>query len=298
MCQTWNYRVQVIVTSMRLFSITGLGEAEVTGEHSYSSEPRPREQARIGINLQDVWSSCEVEVLESKYLSSKVCESFVLGDAMSALDRALETAFFLMVNEETAKVSVSLPGKLVSVSENVSFTCTAHLRIEENNKPVYELTPADKLCIAVKYKNMGVTLYKEGLLHKQILAFFIFSDAVKWLCMIPPKEAEDLLKEVMTVKMQCYNNIALFHLQQHNYSLCVVAATTLLSVEKGNVKALYRRAVANTEMQNYELATEDLSAALLLDPSNKSLKRQQDVVKKKLKDLADKYAIAMKKFFS
>lgn len=297
MCQTRNNRVQVIVTSMRTLSITGFGEVEVTGQHSYSGQPRPREQAKMCVSLQEVCCSCEVELLESKYLSSKAVES-ILGDAMSALDRALETAFSLMTNEEISKVAVSLPGKLVSVSKDVSFTCTAHLRIEENSRVVYELTPADKLGIAVKYKDMGVTLYKEGLLHKQILAFFLFSDAVKWLCMIQPDEAEDISKEVMTIKMQCYNNIALFHLQQYNYSLCVVATTTLLGVDENNVKALYRRAVANTEMQNYELAAEDLRTALVLDPNNKSLKRQQDVIKKKQKGLTDKYAVAMKKLFS
>lgn len=283
---------------MRTLSITGFGEVEVAGQHSYSGQPRPREQAKICVNLQEIWSSCEVELLESLYVRNKASESFVLGDAMSALDRALETVFSLMTNEETAKVAVFLPGKLVNVSEDVSFTCIAHLRIEENNKVVYELTPSDKLGIAVKYKNMGVALYKEGLLHKQILAFFVFSDAVKWLCMIQPDEAADISKEVMTLKMQCYNNIALFHLQQHNYNLCVVAATTLLAIDDSNVKALYRRAVANTEMQNYELAAEDLRIALVLDPTNKSLKQQQDVIKKKLKGLTDKYAVAMKKMFS
>uniref|UniRef100_A0A0N7ZCQ5 Uncharacterized protein n=1 Tax=Scylla olivacea TaxID=85551 RepID=A0A0N7ZCQ5_SCYOL len=283
---------------MRTFNVTDFGEVEVVGQHSYTGQARPREQAKIGVSLQEVCCSCEMELLDSRYMSSKAFESHVLGDAMSALDRALETSFFLMTNDEIARVVVCLPGKLVNVSEDVSFMCTAHLRIEENSRPVYELTPADKLGIAVKYKNMGVSLYKEGLLHKQTLAFFVFSDAVKWLCMIPPDEAEDLFQEVMTIKMQCYNNIALFHLQQHNYNLCVVAATILLNVDEGNVKALYRRAVANTEMQNYELAAEDLRAALLLDPNNKSLKRQQDMIKRKQKDLTDKYAVAMKKMFS
>ena len=283
---------------MRTFNVTGFGEVDVVGQHSYTGQPCPLELAKVGVSLQEVCCSCEMELLDSKYLSSKACESHVLGEAMSAMDRALETSFFLMTNEEIARVVVCLPGKLVNVSGEVSVTCTVHLRIEENSRPVYEMTSADKLDIALKYKNMGVSLYKEGLLHKQILAFSVFSDAVKWLCMISPDEAEDISKEVMTMKMQCYNNIALFHLQQHNYNLCVVAATILLNVDEGNVKALYRRAVANTEMQNYELAAEDLRAALLLEPNNKSLKKQQDVIKRKQKGLTDKYAVAMKKMFS
>lgn len=283
---------------MRTFNVTGLGEVEVVGQQSYTGQPRPREQAKVGVTLQEVCCSCEVELLDSRYLSSKAFEPHVLGEAMSAMDRALETSFFLMTNDEIARVVVCLPGKLVNVSEDVRFMCTAHVRIEENSRPVYELTPADKLGIAVKYKNMGVSLYKEGLLHKQTLAFFVFSDAVKWLCMIPPDDAEDLAQEARTIKMQCYNNIALFHLQQHNYNLCVVATTVLLNVDEGNVKALYRRAVANTELQNYELAAEDLRVALLLDPNNKSVKKQQDVIKRKQKGISDKYAVAMKKMFS
>lgn len=283
---------------MRTFNVTGFGEVEVVGQQSYTGQSRPREQAKVGVTLQEVCCSCEVELLDSRYLSSKAFESHVLGEAMSAMDRALETSFFLMTNDEIARVVVCLPGKLVNVSEDVRFMCTAHVRIEKNSRPVYELTPADKLGIAVKYKNMGVSLYKEGLLHKQTLAFFVFSDAVKWLCMIPPDEAEDLVQEVRTIKMQCYNNIALFHLQHHNYNLCVVATTILLNVDEGNVKALYRRAVANTELQNYELAAEDLRVALRLDPNNKSVKKQQDVIKRKQKGISDKYAVAMKKLFS
>ncbi|XP_045114029.1 peptidyl-prolyl cis-trans isomerase FKBP62-like [Portunus trituberculatus] len=283
---------------MRTFNVTGFREVEVVGQHSHTGQPCPREQARVGISLQEVCCSCEIQLLDSKYLSSKAFQSHVLGDAMSALDHALETAFFLMTNDEIARVVVCLSGKLVNVSQDVSVTCIAHLRIEENSRPVYELTPADKLGIAMKYKNMGVSLYKEGLLHKQTLAFFVFSDAVKWLCMIPPDEDKDFLQEVMTVKMQCYNNIALFHLQHHNYNLCVVATTVVLNVDERNVKALYRRAVASTEMQNYEPAVEDLKAALLLDPNSKLLKRQQEVIKRKQKDLTDKYAVAMKKMFS
>lgn len=286
------------IVIMRTFSITGFEVVEVAGQHSYSSQPRPREQAKIGVGLLGVWCSVEVNLLESKYLNSKAYEPNVLGDAMTTLDRALETTFSLMSNEETAKVAVTLPRKLINMPEDVNLKCTVHLRIIENNKVVYKLSTAEKLDIANKYKNKGVSLYKEGLLHKQVLAFLMFSDAVKWLCMIDPEESKDSPNEVTTLKMQCYNNIALFHLHQHNYRLCISAATTLLSVDGGNVKALFRRSVANTELQNYELATEDLKAALLLDPDNKSVKRQQDVIKKKQKGLTDKYAVAMKKLFS
>lgn len=286
------------IVIMRTFSITGFWGVEVAGQYSYSSQPRPREQAKIGVHLQEVWCSVEVNLLESKYLNSNVYEPNVLGDAMTTLDRALETAFSLMSNEETAKVAVSLPGKLISMPDDVSLTCIVHLRIIENNKIVYKLNTAEKLDIANKYKNNGVSLYKEGLLHKQVLAFLMFSDAVKWLCMIDPEESKNSPNEVATLKMQCYNNIALFHLHQHNYKLCISAATTLLNVDEGNVKALFRRSVANTELQNYELATEDLKAALILDPNNKSLKRQQDIIKRKQKGLTDKYALAMKKLFS
>lgn len=283
---------------MRTFSVTGFGVVDVAGQHSYSSEERPREQAKIGIDLQEVWCSVEVNLLESKYLNNKGYEPSILGDALTALDRALETAVFLMLNEETAKLVATLPGKLINLSDDVNLTCMVHLKIIENNKIVHGLTSAEKLDIATKYKGFGVDLYKEGLLHKQILSFFLFSDAVKWLCMIEPEEGNDSSKEVTTTKIHCYNNIALFHLMRKNYRLCISAATTLLGIDGDNVKALYRRAVANTELQNYEIAIDDLKSALLLDPDNSSVKRQQEIIKRKQKGLTDKYAVAMKKMFS
>ncbi|KAG7174077.1 70 kDa peptidyl-prolyl isomerase-like [Homarus americanus] len=285
---------------MRKIIVTCRGEVEVEGERPYTGKAQPREQAKICVEFQDKYCSCELELLDSRYLISEALDSQIFGEAISALDRALENAFSVMADEETAFISISIPGRFVNddLTELVEFTCTACLKIIENGKLILEFTPKEKLGIAVKYKNLGIGLYKEGCLSKQISAFFMFRDAVKWLVMIEPDEVKDSFAEIQVIKMHCYNNLALYHIRQHQYKLAISAATIVLDTDEKNVKALYRRAVANTEIQNYEIAIDDIQSALAIDPNNGPAKKQLDMIKKRQRVVSDKCAQAMKKFFS
>ncbi|KAK7083442.1 hypothetical protein SK128_001155, partial [Halocaridina rubra] len=223
----------------------------------------------------------------------------VYGEAASLLDRAFERAFSLLVSNEVAVVEIRIPKTLLENSiEELSLKCKVQLIILEYNKSVYECSVDEKLSMASKYKNLGIALYREAISSKQLSAYLFFSQAVKWLCTIDLKESGEKRKEIEELKAQCYNNIGLYLINQKNYPLVIEATTKVLKLDKQNVKALYRRAVANTEIQNYELAEEDLRSALLFDPNNGPVKKQIEEVKKREKVVSDKYALAMKKFLS
>lgn len=284
---------------MKTIRINSSGQVEVTGENKYNGASCPREQAKIVVKIQDMNSSCNAELLESQYLTSKAAETHVFGDAVTPFDRTLEIAISLMVDEECAFLDASIPGKYVSqtLTECVVFSCTLCFKIIEVGKAICQFNAEEKLALAVKYKNIGIGLYKEGGVSKKISAFYMFRNAVRWLAMIGLDEMKDMAGEVQAVKTRCYNNLALYHLHQCHYSHAASAATTVLNVDNRNVKSLYRRAVANTELQNYELAMEDIRAALALDPNNGSVRKQQEVIKRKQKAVSEKYAQAMKRYF-
>nr|XP_045620164.1 70 kDa peptidyl-prolyl isomerase-like [Procambarus clarkii] len=289
---------------MRKISINCWGQVDVEERRHYRGKAGPREQAKIHVDVRDVVCSCDVALLASQYLRGEGVDTRVFGDAVTAVDRALELALSLMVDEETAILNISIPGKHVSDdhTEMVVLSCTVSLSIVENGKLMFEFTPKEKLAIAVKYKTMGSGLYKEGskegCVSKQISAFFFFRNAVKWITMINADESEDILGEISEIKSQCYNNLALYHLHRHHYKLSVAAATTVLIMDNKNVKALYRRAVANTALQNYEIAIDDIEAALAIDPNNGPVKKQCDIIRRKQRAMSVKYANALKKLFS
>lgn len=286
--------------TLRKISITCWGKVDVEGEYIYTGKTQPREQSKISVDVQDIFCSCDVGLLESQYLTCEATKPKIFGEAVSALDRALEIALSLMVDEESALLNIQIPGKYISdyLTELVVFTCAVCLKIVENGKLIFELTPKEKLALAVKYKNIGIGLYKEGSHAKKISAFFMFRDAIKWLSMIGSDETKDILGEFQAIKIDSYNNIALCHLHQHRYELSIAASTAALRIDVKNVKALYRRAVANTELQNYEIALDDIQAAFAIDSNNVPVKKQLEVIKRRQKAVLEKYAEAMKKLYS
>ena len=275
----------------------GLSDVKVEGQHQYTGCGRPKETSTLSVRITDVSCTCELEILDSCYLSVTDGKC-VLGEAASMVDRALERAFSVMVDGETAVVNIIMPKCYVDENFEVSLTCKACLKIIESGKSVFDYGVGEKLNLATKYKNMGVEIHKQGTTLKHLSSYLFFCQAIKWLALIEPGESEKQTSDIKSVKMQCYNNIGLYHLNRKNYSLAVTATTKVLKVESTNVKARYRRAVANMELQNYDEAEEDLKIAVAADPNNGPIKKQQEELRKRQKLVSEKYAVAMRKFLS
>ncbi|XP_068214593.1 uncharacterized protein [Palaemon carinicauda] len=283
---------------MKKITVSGLFELSVEGLSPYVGNGRPQETSKICVTVMDMNCTPEVGSLDSQYLSAKDKE-YILGEATSLIDRAIEKALYVMVHDEVACIVINLPGKYFCDYVNeVALELKVHLEVKEAAKSVFHLSSTEILGLAVKYKSLGVDLYREGTSANHLSAHLFFCQAVKWLAMIEPCDVDDILEDIKAIKMQCYNNLALYHLSKKHYSLAVTATTKVLEVENTNVKARYRRAVANTELQNYEEAENDLKLALTMDPNNVPIKKQQEELKKRQKVVTDKYAVAMKKFFS
>jgi FK506-binding protein 4/5 len=72
----------------------------------------------------------------------------------------------------------------------------------------------------------------------------------------------------------------------------------VLVLEQNNIKALFRRAVAYMETQEFEEAKEDLNRVQELEPENAAAREKQRELKQQQRKTDAKLAAAMKKMFS
>ena len=105
---------------------------------------------------------------------------------------------------------------------------------------------------------------------------------------------EQAISMINEIQLPCLLNLSACYLKLgFGYSNVVVHCTDALKIDQNNVKALYRRAIALTLLDQFKEARADIDKAIELDPNNKSLnkiladlnKRQNDYkVKTKRKD--------------
>jgi len=126
--------------------------------------------------------------------------------------------------------------------------------------------------IAYAEKASGNEFFRQGQLEEASKAYSKALLAVNQAF----REAEDevqLKALVQEVQIPALLNLALCYLRLGtDVKNAVVHCTSVLQIEPGNIKALYRRAQAYLALQDFDLARQDLVTALNLDPTNASLK--------------------------
>lgn len=126
--------------------------------------------------------------------------------------------------------------------------------------------------IAYAEKASGNEFFRQGQLEEASKAYSKALLAVNQAF----REAEDevqLKALVQEVQIPALLNLALCYLRLGtDVKNAVVHCTSVLQIESGNIKALYRRAQAYLALQDFDLARQDLVTALNLDPTNASLK--------------------------
>lgn len=97
------------------------------------------------------------------------------------------------------------------------------------------------------------------------------------------KDEEQLIKMTNEIQLPCLLNLSACYLSLgYGYQNIVIHCTDALKIQENNVKALYRRAIALTNLDKFEEAKKDIEAALNIEPQNASLHRiDADLVKRK-----------------
>jgi len=104
--------------------------------------------------------------------------------------------------------------------------------------------------------------------------------------------------EAVELQNLCYNNLAACHFQWRNYRSVVELSEKVIEVQPNNVKTLYRKGVANMELQEFDEAEKDLIAGRKLEPNNRAVNEKLGQVQQRKKIAEAKLAQRMKKMFS
>lgn len=244
-----------------------------------------------GVSVRDLKDEFGSKILDGS--SEKV---LVIGESCCELDRQIERAIQMMYPTEKSQITVFMRTETTEQQVSISFIATLmHLK---PFKPIWEWTPEEKYQIALNYKEMGVTLYKET---KFVDAFHKFSRACKIIITLEPigdldlgKEAEQKLSDLRLI---LYNNMAGCQLNCKNNEYVVSLCDKVLNKDENNVKALYRRGMAYGNLNNVEKAFADFKHILTLQPQNARAKEQYKIYNVKVQEANQKCNDMVKRMF-
>jgi len=153
-------------------------------------------------------------------------------------------------------------------------------------------TVEQKIEAAQAIKAIGSDYFKK---QQYDIAKIKYEKCLRYLEDEHPSEEEK--NHILSIKLLILTNLALCNLKLGKNIDVVRDTTTVLSHEKHNVKALYRRAQANLKLKEFELALDDLNAAQNLEPNNHEITAEIARVHKSSADYIKRQQEAYKGMF-
>lgn len=137
----------------------------------------------------------------------------------------------------------------------------------------------EKEQLALKRKNEGNSLFEKGKLR---LAAQKYEKALEIFKHDNTNTEEEKTKIKKEVKLPCSLNLAAVRIKEKNYKDAIEHSTKALEIDSENVKGLWRRGVAHTELGDWIEAERDLYRARDLDPENTAVKNSIIRLKKSM----------------
>lgn len=244
-----------------------------------------------GMNVTDLKNQLQTEILDDTE------KTIIIGDANSEIDRKIERGIQMMMIEEESLFIICMSA-LSKEGEKVIVTFNVILKCFKPFKAIWNWTPEEKYDIALRYKEVGVKLFKES---RHVDAFHKFSKACKILITLEPipdlELDKSLEKNINTLRIILYNNLAGCHMLRKNYEHVITLCNKILEKDENNIKALYRRGVAYGKLRNIENAVPDLKKVIRLEPHNAAAKEQYLIYNKKLQEANQKCKDMIKRMF-
>nr|CAA68913.1 peptidylprolyl isomerase [Triticum aestivum] len=167
------------------------------------------------------------------------------------------------------------------VPPNSSVFYEVELVSFEKEKESWDLkSNSEKIEAASEKKDEGNAWFKMG---KYAKASKRYEKAAKYI-EYDSSFSEDEKKQSKAVKISIKLNNAACKLKLKDYKEAEKICSKVLELESTNVKALYRRAQAYTELVDLELAELDIKKALEIDPDNREVKVAYKALKDKLRE--------------
>ena len=143
---------------------------------------------------------------------------------------------------------------------------------EDDDEDEEELSDEQKLENAKKHKEEGNGFFKSGNLMEALAKY---REAVMEIEDIDETEKPEVKEALKLLNL----NIATVTKKMEKWPEVVKATSKALEYEKDNVKALFFRGVANRHLKEFTLATEDLKAAIKLNPNDKAMRAEFEALK-------------------
>ncbi|XP_042042379.1 peptidyl-prolyl cis-trans isomerase FKBP62-like isoform X2 [Salvia splendens] len=210
---------------------------------------------------------------------------------IEGLDRAVKT----MKKGEVSLVII-LPEYAFGQSDStqelavVPGNSTVHYEVEMvsfvKEKESWDMNNEEKIAASGKKKEEGNTWFRAG---KYARASQRYEKAVGFI-VYDLSFSEEEKEQAKVLKVSCNLNNAACKLKLKNYKEAQNLCSEVLEVDANNVKALYRRAQAYTNLIEFELAKKDIKKALELDPNNRDVKLGYKTLMEKVKEYNRKEA--------
>lgn len=217
-------------------------------------------------------------------------EAVIEGLDRAVLNMKKGEVALVTIPPEYAYGSTESKQDLAIVPPNSTVIYEVELVSFVKDKESWDLNNSEKIEAAGTKKEEGNALFKLG---KYARASKRYEKAAKFI-EYDTSFSEDEKKQSKQLKITCNLNNAACKLKLKDYKQAEKLCTKVLELDSRNVKALYRRAQAYTQLADLELAEVDIKKALEIDPENRDVKLTYKTLKEKIKEINKKDA----KFYS
>lgn len=146
---------------------------------------------------------------------------------------------------------------------------------------------------ATNLKDEGNSYFKSQDYEKALRCYRRGTSALKSL-----NKANTGDPQVKSLLVSLQSNLSMMYFKVNKYKQSAVVASSVLKIEADNVKALYRRAVANRKLGEYTKARDDLRQALKHDATNSAIRKELASIKQLVAKQKTTERQSMQKAFS
>lgn len=153
----------------------------------------------------------------------------------------------------------------------------------------------EKLKVLNTIKESGNFFYRAGSFVKSARKYL---KATRYYNFFIDQTADESEKETLdSFQLTNLTNLAATELKLGDFKDVTSSCNSVIKIDRNNVKAFYRRGVANLELKNYENALDDFKTAIKLAPGDRILLKEFEKAKKCLLDYRAIEKIKYKKLF-
>jgi len=209
---------------------------------------------------------------------------FKLGEEQ--VNDGLEKCVQSMVVNEKSKFIIAKPefgyGEKGCEEKNIPPNAELIYEIElldmKKEKETWKMEDEEKLEYAKSKKEEGNQFFKKGKYNIAEKRYEMGLNAIKYA----NEWKDDEKNQAEELQILLNNNIAAIKSKTKKWKDVIKYTNDVLKINPSNVKALFRKGVAQSTLSEYEEAKKTLSKALEIDPDNKDIARELTRLKKKI----------------